>query len=130
MEKTFIKERNMSFLKTCVILSESGRYRDVGQVVEEALQKAPQEYYVDYEHAYKRLLRLRKMDTIPRETERDLFWAELLEKVQSRQRQRPGLSLSAALSYVLAFQHPGRYFIEPGRALNLIKKHCRVSIVL
>ncbi|MDE7426743.1 MAG: hypothetical protein K2M79_02965 [Muribaculaceae bacterium] len=130
MEKTFIKERNMSFLKTCVQLSESGHYGSVSQVVTEALKRGPREYYVDYEHAYKRLLSLRKKDTVPRETERDMFWAELLEKVQARQQQRPGLSLSAALSYVLAYQHPGRYFIEPLRALNLIKKYCRVNLVI
>lgn len=87
---------------------------DRKQVIKRVIEESHPHFNVSFEHAYKVLSTVRLHGTKAFKcTLRQQMWSELLALVEEEMREKPYLSMSNALSRVLAFRRASRFYISP-----------------
>lgn len=91
-----------------------GNRIDRKQVIKRVIEESRPHFHVSFEHAYKVLSTVRQHGTKAFKcTLRQQMWSELLSLVEEEMREKPYLSMSNALSRVLAFRRASRFYISP-----------------
>lgn len=93
---------------------ETGNHIDRKRVVKRVIEESHPHFHVSFEHAYKVLSSIRIHGTKNFKcTLRQQMWSELLALVEGEMRVKPYLTLSNALSRVLASKRASRFYISP-----------------
>lgn len=97
------------------------------QLIERTLATRPPAYFVSYEYASRVLHRIEGAEPGAVGTSlRTGMWLELADDVRTTMSAR-NLSFSKALTFVLAYRRPSRWYISAGHAATLLRGHIRES---
>lgn len=93
---------------------EAGKHIDRKRVIKRVIEESHPHFHVSFEHAYKVLSSVRIHGTESFKcTLRRQMWSELLALVEEEMQAKPYLTLSNALSRVLASKRASRFYISP-----------------
>lgn len=130
------RRRNECFLNTCLGIIKAGQQRGetltARQVVDMALSRRPPCHFASYDHARKVLSHLFVSDTGTLRDNapmRQHEWLELAMQVKDEIESRH-LPFDKALSFVLNFRRPSRFYISPERAMRILRPHVCRNITL
>ena len=131
--KTATQARDNEFIAICKeIISRniaSGRRSSLVLVIDEAIHRRPRCHYVSYERASRILHYIDACgSTAIRSRLSALKWLELYNQVKETMNGPRGLSFDKALSFVLSFKRPSRFYITHARALRLLRPHITTTI--
>lgn len=120
--------RDAEFISVCRQIIErynrSGHRCSLSLVLDEALAHAPRCHYVSYDYASRVLHQMEMAGGVPAGTTlRRLRWAELYNQVKETMEGPRRLTFDKALSFVLAFRRPSRFYIDRARATRLLRPH-------
>lgn len=123
---TTTKARDAEFIAICLDImrrnARSGRECPLGEVIDEALHRCPRCHYVSYDHASRTLHALERHGAPPCDsTLQRLKWLELYNQVKECMEGPRALPFGKALSFVLGFMRPSRFYIDPSRAMRLLR---------
>lgn len=137
--KTATQLRNEEFLRRCIGIfdkdHQEGRISTLPDIIARATAMQPHSHYLSYDTASRRLHRIMR-NGLENEIKEDLareMWAEILEQVKTCMSSTPPKSFDKALSFVLNFCRPSRFYISydtakriisPNRALYLYRTRC------
>lgn len=119
------QQRDRDFLahamRLLALCRRQGRRLTKGELAEEVLSQHPDHYYVNFSHAYE-VLRIFHRSKQPSPSSRPVqaMWNDLYAKVSARMEAFPKSTLSAALSFVLNFQRPERFYMSRRHAMALL----------
>lgn len=115
---TLTEARNADFRQKCVLLFErdmrQGIVRPLDDVIESALALQPLSHYVNFDLARRHMVEIRRygISAVFREDNARRQWSEIWMQVQSFLATHPRKSLDDALSFVLNFCRPSRFYIS------------------
>lgn len=93
---------------------EKGERINRRNIIQRVIHESRPHFHVSYEHAYKVLSSVRNHGTAGfRITLRQQMWHELQSLVEAEMEARPYLSMSHALSRVLAEKRASRFYLSP-----------------
>lgn len=127
--------RNRDFIRRCFEIYESHLREGVGLTAEElvrlALQAQPRAHYLSFDTASKKLHLIERCGIgIVKEAAARAMWTELRSQVDEVMRVRRNLTFSAALSAVLNFGRPTRFYMSVERARKIIRPYFTRSFSL
>lgn len=127
--------RNRDFVRRCFEIYEAHLREGVSLTPDElvviALQSRPRAHYLSFETASKKLHLIERSGIgIVKEAAARAMWTELRSQVDEVMRVRGNLTFSAALSAVLNFGRPTRFYMSEGRARNIIRPYYTRSFIL
>ncbi len=106
---------------------KNGERLSRSQLIERTLATRPPAYYVSYEYASRVLHRIIGS---PAEgigsSLRTGLWMELADDVRTTMAAR-NLRFSKALTFVLSYRRPSRWYISAGHAATLLRGHIRIT---
>ena len=117
--------RDTDFINNaCAILNaarSNGEHLTMDELIRRALRARPSGYYADFDNAYSKILKCAKDkgDVCSKPLMRD-YWNDMYGKVDNYRKQCPGTAIYSALSYVLNFQRPERFYITRRKAAQLL----------
>ena len=131
--KTATQARDDEFIAICKeIISRniaSGRHSSLAIVIDEAIHRRPRCHYVSYERASRILHYIDTCgSTALRSRLAALKWIELYNQVKASMEGPRRLTFDQALTFVLSFQRPSRFYITLSRALRLLRPHISTTI--
>ena len=98
------------------------------ELVRQVLLNGRPHYYVNFDHAYNVIMHINAKSEVTKKTQlKQAMWREIYQKVKAEQEKCPSLSLSAALSRVLATERASRYYISENYAYKYLYHVCRES---
>lgn len=99
-----------------------GETINIRQLVDAALSHSPKMHYVDFDTASDKLHAIRRhgLDAIVNTAEGRAKWAELGQQVDEIMAARRRLTFAQALSFVLHFRRPSRFYITRNAAYKII----------
>ncbi|GFI14597.1 hypothetical protein IMSAGC008_02157 [Muribaculaceae bacterium] len=130
------KERNRDFIEVCLSIirreQRSGKSPSLAAVVAEALSRSPRCHYVAYDRASEILHMLERSGSagIATSNLQRVRWLELYSQVREAIDGPRKLSFDKALSFVLAFRRPSRFYIHPARAIRLLRPYIEYRIAI
>lgn len=130
--KEITKQRNYDFVRRCVEIYEheraQGKRPELDEVLFRAIGSSPKGYYVNFDTASRQLHRIRRrgLGSISCSPWLKKMWEELGTHVDEA--MAGGKKFDAALSYVLNFRRPSRYFINIDTARRIIRPYITYSI--
>lgn len=139
MEKqtnTFTDMRNADFVRCCGALitkmKRQGKQFTPRQIVRMALDERPDGFYVSFATALKHVRRnCRKgRGAAPSQTARRGLWRDLCGCVERRMNARPGRCISEAVSHVLGYQRPERFYLSERSAMSIFTRNFKVESVV
>lgn len=128
MKRTAIQARDAEFIAICTEIirrnNKSGRKSVIFNVIDEAIHRRPRCHYVSYDHA-SRILHIIDRKGIEGTATglRALKWLEIYNQVKESMEGPRHLSFDKALSFVLGFMRPSRFYIDHARAMKLLRPH-------
>ncbi len=132
--KTLIQLRNEDFVRCCIDIFRNdcamGAIRPLDTVIERALACQPLCHYLDYDSVSAKLHRIGRRG-LEAEVSSPLFramWQELAEQVAETRQRRGRLNHAQALTFVLTFKRPSRFYISPDTAKRLLRPHITYSL--
>lgn len=128
MNNTATKARDAEFIAICLDIirqhNRSGRDCRLAEVIDLALARRPRCHYVSYDHASRILHVIHRAGLTAGENRlQRLKWLELYNQVKAAMEGPRRLSFDKALTFVLGFMRPSRFYIERERALRLLRPH-------
>lgn len=129
-------ERNRNFIELCLSIirreQRAGKSPGLAAVVSEALAQPPRCHYVAYDRASEVLHRFERsgLDGIASDSLQRSRWLELYAQVRQAMDGPRKLSFDKALSFVLAFRRPSRFYIHPARAIRLLRPYIEYRIAI
>lgn len=130
------RRRNEYFLKICLEIIRAAQQRGetltARQVVDMALSRRPPCHFATYDHARKVLSRIfaSETDTLREDAPmRQHEWLELARQVKDEIETRH-LPFNKALSFVLNFRRPTRFYLSTDTAMRILRPHVRRNITL
>ncbi len=98
------------------------------ELVKRVLLNGRPHYYVNFDHAYNVIMHINSKNEVAKKTKlKQEMWREIYRKVKAEQERHPTLSLSAALTRVLASERASRYYISEDYAYKYLYHVCRES---
>lgn len=128
MNTTATKARDAEFIAICLDIirqhNRSGHPCRLTDVIEQALSRRPRCHYVSYDHASRILHVIHRGGLATgRNRVQRLKWLELYNQVKETMEGPRRLSFDKALTFVLGFMRPSRFYIERERAIRLLRPH-------
>ncbi len=136
MKRDLIKARDDEFRRRCVEIFKSdynsGAIRPLDSVLERAMACQPHCHYLSYDTASRRLHEIERygLEAIVRERIARQMWTELAAQVADVMALHPRKSFNMALSFVLNFCRPSRFFISVDTARRIIAPNITYNISL
>lgn len=120
--------RNRDFIRRCFEIYEAnlreGRRLSPGELVRVALHTRPKAHYLAFDSASKTLHRIERQGLgVFKEPVAQARCAELRSQVDEVRRVRKKLTFAAALSAVINFGRPSRFFMSEERALRILRPY-------
>lgn len=134
--KSPIENRNEEFVRRCVAIFRNdfaeGTVRPLDSIITRALAMQPRSWYISYDTASKRLHAIERhgMDSIVQCHLARCQWEELRKQVDEIIAANPRKTFDAALSFVLNFCRPSRFYISRDTARRLLTPHLTYSLTL
>lgn len=132
MEKTrFTRLRDLDFSRKLVETAKNRQRYSMPltreAIIEDTLKCRPESYYMSTDNACVALRRLLKSDyiklnVVSSNPVRQQFWVDLYKKVYSYRYRHPGTTFDDAVSFVLNFSRPDRFYISQHKAMKLFSK--------
>lgn len=132
--KDMTKTRNSDFVRRCVDLYESeaarGNYPPLDEILFKAIAQRPMAYYVNFDRASRQLHRIERdgLDAVAVNRLSRRMWTEMREQIDEVMRDNPGKRFDSALSYVLNFRRPSRFFINLDTARRIIRPYLNYTL--
>lgn len=132
--KSLIQMRNEDFCRRCRRIFEAdiskGAHPSLDELVKRSLAQAPMSHYINYDTASNRLTQIEKrgVEAVFKEEEARQMWRELHGQVKETMALR-GCSREKALSFVLNFRHPSRFYISMDTARRLLAPYVSYTLV-
>ncbi|MCM1066090.1 MAG: hypothetical protein NC418_00770 [Muribaculaceae bacterium] len=132
--KKLIQARNEEFKRRCLEIFrrdyDSGTIRPLDSVIERALAMQPRSHYLSFDTASRRLHRIerRGLEAEVHEELARLMWAEVMAQVRQAMERRGTESFDRALSFVLNFCRPSRFYMSFDTARRLLTPHLSYSL--
>lgn len=121
-------QRNEEFVRRCIAHFDTCRRRGMDMpldaLVNFAVMTRPTAYFIDFDYASRELHHIMRHGASSKGNplKRQMF-EELLSKVQAAMERPRNLDFPGALTFVLTFDRPSRYWIKPDTARRLVRKH-------
>ncbi|MCH5221022.1 MAG: hypothetical protein J1F05_01660 [Muribaculaceae bacterium] len=124
--KTMIECRNEEFLRRCAAIFEreykSGKVLPIDKIIDQVLAMQPRSHYLTYDTAARRLHKIHRLgieNVVKEDIARDM-WRELQTQIDEYLAQYPKRSFHKALSFVLNYRRPSRFYISRDSARRII----------
>lgn len=130
-----LKARDAEFIAKCKQLIRrrnlAGEKVNLYDVINEVVNSRPRCHYANYDTASRILHAIERggADCAGRGLQR-LKWIELYNQVRETIDGPRRLTFDKALSFVLSFRRPSRFYIDPIRAARILRPHIRVMYML
>ncbi len=125
MPTTLHQERNASFVRTAmnILADHMARHERITrkELILKAIAMRPPYYYVDADRAADVLNYLRCHKWPEHPSLRQQMWMEFYNQVKEEMEGPRHLKLTKAVSFVLNFRRPSRYYITPEQAGRLLR---------
>lgn len=124
--------RNRAFVKRCLELIERRNRNnapvEIREIVAEAIASPPPCHFAGYKLASHNICRLvqrmrKHPDTQRASNLRQQCWFEMAQQVMAEMDGPRKLTFAKALSFVLNFRRPSRYYLTEERALRLLRPY-------
>lgn len=104
---------------------QRGQRLTLGELMAAAAACRPKLHYIEYETASRRLKQIERkgLEACVRPGPARQQWKELAEQVAEAQAARRKLSFSQALTFVLHFRRPSRFYLTPASVFKIIRPH-------
>lgn len=128
--------RNEEFLRRCRKMFrddyEAGTMRPLQEIINTVMHQQPRGHYLNYETASRRLhlIERRGLEAVVTEELGRQMWTELraqVDEVMARQKKK---SFQQALTFVLTFCRPSRFYITYDTARRILTPYISYSITL
>lgn len=108
-----------------------GQAMSMNRLIELTLAHQPTAHYIDFDTASERLHAIERhgLDAVVRKAEARGQWEELLQQVRDTMAGRRRLTFARALSFVLHFRRPSRFYLSPNAAFKILRSHFRPSLI-
>lgn len=132
--KNLTKCRNAEFARRCIEIFErdyrNGCVRPLDEVLLEALAMQPHSHYLSYDTASRKLHAIERygIDSLVSTDITKALYAELGEQVARVMRTRRKLGFDRALSFVINFCRPSRFYMSLDTARRIITPYLSYSI--
>lgn len=133
--KSSTKMRNADLVATArrllAFATGRGKTMNVSQLLAATLSCQPKMHYIDFDTASRKLhaIERRGLESVVRTPIARQQWAELRGQVAEAMSTRRHLSFVQALTFVLHFRRPSRFYIAPNSAFKILHHHFRPSLV-
>ena len=113
------------------IATARGEVLNVAQLMAATINRSPKMHYVDYDRASKVLhaIESRGIDAVVGNGMARMQWEELRRQVDETMARRSKLTFSQALTFVLHFRRPSRFYITANAAFRILNRHFRTAVV-
>lgn len=125
---TYTQLRNRAFLKVCAAIVAKNPKATIHQVVDQAIQQAPEGHLCSYDRASRVLHWLVNHPDVPLRADVQERWGELLAQVKEEM-ARTGAKFPDALNYVMFYRRPTSFHIPRRTALSLLKMAVDARII-
>ena len=104
---------------------------NLSQLIEATLSRRPKMHYIDYDRASRVLhaIDVRGLDAVVKGKMARMYWTELRDQVAEAMSSRRNLNFARALTFVLSFRRPSRFYITPNAAFKILSAHFRAGLV-
>lgn len=132
--KEMTKQRNADFVRRCLEIYEHekslGKNPELDEVLFRAMASSPKVYYVNFDTASRQLHRIRRhgISVIKGSPGVKKMWSELNTYIEEVLEKEPRKKFDSALSYVLNFRRPSRFYINLDTARKIIRPYITYSI--
>lgn len=132
--KNLTKNRNAEFARRCIEIFEkdyrNGCVRPLDEVLAIALAMQPHSHYLSYDTASRKLHAIERhgIDALVTGENTRALYTELSEQVANVMRTRSQLGFDEALSFVLNFCRPSRFYMSLDTARRIIMPYLSYSI--
>ena len=132
--KSLIEIRNDDFVRRCFAIYDkdlrSGERHTLESLIDRALASQPHSHYLSYDHASRRLHRIRRdgLANVYKEELAREMWGELNSQVNEVMALHPRKTFDKALTFVLNFMRPSRFYISRDTARRLISPYLSFSL--
>ncbi len=133
--KSSTKMRNADLVanarRLLAFATRRGKTMNISQLLVAALSRQPKMHYVDFDTASRKLhaIERRGLEAVVRTTLARQQWSELRDQVAEAMSTRRHLSFVQALTFVLHFRRPSRFYIAPNSAFKILNRYFRPSLV-
>lgn len=123
---TRIQMRNADFARRCIRLYEqyykAGISLDFNEIIDRVLVQQPHSFYVEYSTASAKLHALEHGDPekVVKEPLAREMWMEMLVQVLQHMARHPRKTFAQALTFVIAYGRPSRFFISRDTARRIL----------
>ena len=130
--KNATDERNRDFIDNFLSIARRkklcGEPTAVGAILAEALARPPRCHYVSYDRAAHILHRIDRfgIEAVVRPGPQRSRWLEIHAQVREAMDGPRRLRFDKALSFVLSFRRPSRFYLEPARAIRLVRPYITI----
>lgn len=114
-----------------VTAASRGRIMNITELIAATLCRRPKMHYVDYDTASAKLHAIDKygLEAVVHTTEGRAQWSELRQQVAETMAARQRLSFSQALTFVLHFRRPSRFYLSPNTAYKILCDNFRIGLI-
>lgn len=133
--KSLIENRNQEFRRRCIELFErddrNGRVQSLDSVISRALLMQPHSHYLSYDTASRRIHRIRRygMEHEVKEPLAQQMWEEVDRQIDEVRARFPGKTFDMALTFVLNYCRPSRFYISLDTARRIIAPNVSYRLV-
>ncbi|MDE5662297.1 MAG: hypothetical protein K2F91_02665 [Muribaculaceae bacterium] len=133
--KTHITCRNEDFRRRCLEIFEkdfrAGAIQPLESVIDRAIAMQPRSHYLNYDQASRRLHAIERHG-LENEVKEELarqMWSELRQQIDRVMELNPKKPFDKALSFVLNFCRPSRFYISRDTARRIIAENVSYSLI-
>ncbi len=134
--KNLTRARNSEFIRRCIQIYQrdlkSGITPVLDDIVDRAIAMQPHSHYVAFDSASKRLHAINKrgMENVVNSPLAQQMWSEIAAQVQQTMDSRNCKSFDRALSFVLNFCRPSRFYITRDTARRIALPYFITTVTL
>lgn len=136
---TFMKQttfyRNQDLLSVArqiyVMAATRGRIMNISELIKATLSRQPKMHYVDFDTASAKLHAIDRhgLEAVVHTAEGRAQWSELRDQVAAAMAARRRLTFAQALTFVLHFRRPSRFYIAPNTAYKILCDNFRIGLI-
>lgn len=117
--------------QTFVMAASRGRIMNISELIEATLRRRPKMHYVDFDTASAKLHAIDRygLEAVVHTAEGRAQWSELRQQVAEAMAARRRLSFAQALSFVLHFRRPSRFFLARNTAYKILCSKFRIGLI-
>lgn len=129
-----IVKRNEEFRRRCLKIFEddllAGRIQPLDTVIDRALAMSPCSHYISYDTAARKLYKIRRrgLENEVKEKLARQMWSEIIAQINEFLQIYPKKSFDAALTFVMNYRRPSRFYISRDAARRILRPNVTYSL--